>query len=66
MPVKSNCPNCGAPRHGARCEYCGTPFVFYAYEGEIPNEVKIDIEVTPLDVKTMTAYASRPRRIREG
>lgn len=22
----SNCPNCGAPVRGARCEYCGTVF----------------------------------------
>lgn len=24
MPVYTNCPNCGAPRSGAVCEYCGT------------------------------------------
>ena len=22
----TNCPNCGAPIQGTRCEYCGTPF----------------------------------------
>ena len=22
----TNCPNCGAPVHGAVCEYCGTKF----------------------------------------
>ena len=22
----SNCPNCGAPRNGSICEYCGTRF----------------------------------------
>ena len=65
---KHNCPNCGAPRTGMRCEYCGTPFLYYAYAGEIPD-VTVDIdatamELTPLDVKTITAYASRPRRIR--
>lgn len=21
----TNCPNCGAPAKGSRCEYCGTP-----------------------------------------
>lgn len=21
----TNCPNCGAPAAGSRCEYCGTP-----------------------------------------
>lgn len=24
--MKNNCPNCGAPRHGYRCEYCDTQF----------------------------------------
>ena len=28
----SNCPNCGAPITGARCEYCGT--VFYGTVSE--------------------------------
>ena len=23
-PNQVNCPNCGAPRSGKRCEYCGT------------------------------------------
>lgn len=22
----TNCPNCGAPVHGTKCEYCGTVF----------------------------------------
>ena len=27
VPVtKTNCPNCGAPIHGAKCEYCDTEF----------------------------------------
>lgn len=26
MDDKSNCPNCGAPRDGPVCEYCGTRF----------------------------------------
>ena len=60
---KSNCPNCGAPRHGAQCEYCGTPFLYYAYAGEIPD-VSIDLDLTPLDLKTISVYASRPTRFR--
>ena len=24
--MELNCPNCGAPVKGYRCEYCGTPF----------------------------------------
>lgn len=30
---KANCPNCGAPIKGGRCEYCGTKFV-QELEGE--------------------------------
>lgn len=30
---KNNCPNCGAPIKGGRCEYCGTEFV-QELEGE--------------------------------
>ena len=26
MRDQLNCPNCGAPRHGRVCEYCGTEF----------------------------------------
>ena len=61
---KNNCPNCGAPRHGAKCEYCGTPFLFYAYAGEIPA-VTIDLELTPPDLETLTVYASKSKRLRE-
>ena len=59
---KHNCPNCGAPRTGTRCEYCGTPFLYYAYAGEIPD-VTVDIELTSLDVETITTYVNRPRRL---
>lgn len=31
--LKSNCPNCGAPITGNKCEYCGT--VFYDFSKEI-------------------------------
>lgn len=26
MKKQMNCPNCGAPMKGSRCEYCGTEF----------------------------------------
>lgn len=46
MENKLNCPNCGAPRTGTICEYCGT--VFYninhieAKQSEI-NKIKAEI-----------------------
>lgn len=43
----TNCPNCGAPKQGAVCEYCGTRFQRYvggtarrAYQGEATIEVE--------------------------
>ena len=35
---ETNCPNCGAPKHGAVCEYCGTHFG--RYQGEATVEVE--------------------------
>lgn len=37
----SNCPNCGAPRRGAVCEYCGTHFG--RYQGQATVEIEPDI-----------------------
>lgn len=34
----TNCPNCGAPKQGAVCEYCGTHFG--RYQGEATVEVE--------------------------
>lgn len=36
----TNCPNCGAPKHGSVCEYCGTSFARFA--GEAVVEVNYD------------------------
>jgi hypothetical protein len=27
MTKMTNCPNCGAPLHGTKCDYCGTTFL---------------------------------------
>ena len=32
------CPSCGAPKHGAVCEYCGTHFGWY--QGQATIEVE--------------------------
>ena len=36
----TNCPNCGAPKTGSVCEYCGTHF--QRYQGEATVEVEPD------------------------
>lgn len=36
----SDCPNCGAPKRGAVCEYCGTHFG--RYQGQATVEVEPD------------------------
>lgn len=37
-----NCPNCGAPKSGAICEYCGTHFAQY-YGQAVTVDVERDI-----------------------
>lgn len=37
----SRCPNCGAPKRGAVCEYCGTHFG--RYQGQASVEVEPEI-----------------------
>ena len=40
-----NCPNCGAPVTGGRCEYCGTLFLdFGALSTEKPTYIRIRTE----------------------
>lgn len=39
-----NCPNCGAPIMGERCEYCGTVFYdFSVIDSEKPSYIKMKI-----------------------
>lgn len=49
MPTQTrlNCPNCGAPRRGTRCEYCGTAFLFCAWDGI--QDVTLTIDGTHLE-----------------
>lgn len=37
----NECPNCGAPKRGAVCEYCGTHFG--RYQGQATVEVESDM-----------------------
>ena len=39
--IPSFCPNCGAPKRGAVCEYCGTHFG--RYQGQASIEIEPDI-----------------------
>lgn len=41
MASANDCPNCGAPKRGAVCEYCGTHFG--RYQGQVTVEVEPDI-----------------------
>ena len=36
-----NCPNCGAPLHSNKCEYCGSEFVEEQTIKEIENEIEL-------------------------
>lgn len=43
--TESNCPNCGAPKTGPSCPYCGTRF-----GGLFINDVRIDNAVVHSDI----------------
>ena len=44
-PPRLNCPNCGAPVTGPRCEYCGTLFLdFGALSMDAPTYIRIRME----------------------
>lgn len=47
MREKLNCPNCGAPIIGAKCEYCGTQFYDFA-DIELNKECYIRIKYKDL------------------
>ena len=38
--MKTNCPNCGAPIQGPKCEYCGTNFRDYRTNLDEVNLIK--------------------------
>ena len=43
MTSATACPNCGAPKRGAVCEYCGTHFG--RYQGQATVEIESDMTV---------------------
>ena len=45
----SNCPNCGAPRHGNKCEYCGTVFQVEPVSHYVPADASCRINMSTLD-----------------
>lgn len=53
----TNCPNCGAPIKGSRCEYCGTQF-HQDYDMRLP-QINIIREDRPCDVLGATTIIPR-------
>lgn len=43
MTSATDCPNCGAPKRGAVCEYCGTHFG--RYQGQASVEIEPEMTV---------------------
>ena len=41
MDRETNCPNCGAPKRGSVCEYCGVHFG--RSQGQVSIEVDADV-----------------------
>ena len=52
--IAQNCPNCGAPRSGYRCEYCGTPFE--ASDGDSAKKVASSIYEQHFDAMLSVVY----------
>lgn len=46
MTSATDCPNCGAPKRGAVCEYCGTHFAHYQ------GQAIVDVEPDFVDIRT--------------
>lgn len=44
MNVQLNCPNCGAPITGDRCEYCGTQFIDCTVKKDKPFYLKVSLD----------------------
>lgn len=46
----TNCPNCGAPAKGSRCEYCGTPLEreTVAYYGDNRIVMELAVQATEM------------------
>lgn len=52
----TNCPNCGAPITGARCEYCGTMLVdFAAIKSDGPFWMKFNLRGQTFMAKVVLA-----------
>ena len=68
MREKTNCPNCGAPISGIKCEYCGTQFFdladFELYkEGFLRMRVNGNVllcKVVPRSIGIDYSYAQAP------
>ena len=46
-----NCPNCGAPLHSNKCEYCGSEFV----EEQTRKEIELENEIELLKLQLTQA-----------
>lgn len=57
----TNCPNCGAPAAGSRCEYCGTPLERETVAYYADNRIVMDLDVQ--ETEKQEAVASRVRQL---
>lgn len=53
MAADLNCPNCGAPRDGPVCEYCGTQFAPRASDAFLILNVD-NIHLSPDEIAKLT------------
>lgn len=48
----TNCPNCGAPLKGGKCEYCGTEITPTTSANEISNYLNGEYKQTIISIET--------------
>ena len=57
--MSDECPNCGAPKRGPVCEYCGTHFA--RYQGQATVEVEHDfVDIHTWDGTTFYRIYNEP------
>ena len=57
----TNCPNCGAPAKGSRCEYCGTPLERETVAYYADNRIVMELDVQAQE--KLENMASRVRQL---
>lgn len=65
--METNCPNCGAPIQGVKCEYCGSMFYDFSelpLDLQTPTYVKIKVPHMKQNIMMKVIFDNLERSIR--